>query len=70
MTNKPANLGQGDLAPPTLRFQILEAIRSAQGDACQASINVCALLEDEFGFGEEGYFDDDPALISILLDRT
>lgn len=69
MTNKPANQGQSDLAPGKPRFQVEEAIRSAQGDTCRAAIEVCALLEDEFGLGEEGHFDDDPELISRLLNR-
>ncbi|MBV8248466.1 MAG: hypothetical protein JO200_08435 [Comamonas sp.] len=53
----------------TLRLQIEAAIKAAKGDTRQAAINVCALLEDEFDFGEEGHFDDDQELIEILLDR-
>lgn len=53
----------------TLRLQIQAAIRAANGDTRQAAINVCALLEDEFDFAEEGHFDDDQELIKILLDR-
>ncbi|WP_387492649.1 hypothetical protein [Photorhabdus sp. RM96S] len=63
------NLVQGELQAPTLRQQIETVIRAVKGDTRQASINVCTLLEDEFGFGEKGYFDDDPELINILLDR-
>ncbi|EES4593934.1 hypothetical protein [Klebsiella pneumoniae] len=54
---------------PTVRQLIEDAITAAKGDVRQASVNVCAILEDKFGFGEEGHFDDDQELIDILIDR-
>jgi hypothetical protein len=59
-----------ELQVPTLRRMIEEAIKAAEGDERQASINVCTILQDEYDFGEEGYFDDDPELISVLTNRN
>lgn len=54
----------------TLRRIIEDAIKAAEGDERQASINVCAILQDEYDFGEEGYFDNDPELITVLTTRN
>lgn len=67
--NAPKDMIQDEPLAPTLRRQIEAAIRAAKGDVGKAAINVCALLEDVFDFGEEGHFDDDAELIEILLDR-
>lgn len=69
MSNTVKRQLQCELQPRTLRTRIEEAIRAAIGDTRQASTNVCTILEDEFGFAEDGHFDDDPELINMLLDR-
>ena len=60
----------------TLRTKIEAAIASANGDATQAGINVCLLLEDTLSLSGNGWFDDDAPLQAIfeqqyqaLLDR-
>ncbi|MDP5168540.1 hypothetical protein [Pseudomonas syringae] len=56
----------------TLRKQIRDLIVQWEDEpngAGHAAVNICALLNDNFDFGEEGHFEDDPELIDILVNR-
>lgn len=49
-----------------LRHKIAEVIKEAGGDADQAAIGVCRLLEDEIGLAGNGWFDNDEEILEIL----
>jgi len=50
----------------TLRLQITEAIKTANGNPENTSIAVCLLLEDEIGLAGNGWFDNDPEMQRLL----
>lgn len=50
----------------TLRNKIAEVIKAADGDADQAAIEVCRLLEDEIGLAGNGWFDNDEEMLELL----
>lgn len=54
----------------TLREKIRDVIvqwDDVPNGAAHAAVNICALLNDNYDFGEKGYFKDDPDLIDILV---
>lgn len=50
----------------TLRQQIAEAIKAANGNPDQAAIAICRLLEDEIGLDGNGWFDNDEEMRELL----
>jgi hypothetical protein len=50
----------------TLRQKIAAAVKAANGDADQAAIAICQLLENEIGLSGNGWFDDDEELLEKL----
>lgn len=50
----------------TLRHKISEVIKDADGDADQAAIGVCRLLEVEIGLAGNGWFDNDEEMLELL----
>ncbi|MGK3116030.1 hypothetical protein [Candidatus Pantoea formicae] len=50
----------------TLRNKIADAIKDTGGDADQAAIKICRLLEDEIGLAGNGWFDNDEEMLELL----
>jgi|GEM_PF-3230423 hypothetical protein len=50
----------------TLRQEIVDAVKSASGDAEQAAIAICRLLEDRLGLEGNGWLDDDEEMRELL----
>ncbi len=50
----------------TLRKKIAQAITHANGNADQAAIAICRILEDDIGLAGNGWFDDDPEMYTLL----
>ncbi len=54
----------------TLREQIAKAVKAANGNADQAAIAICRLLEDEIGLEGNGWFDNDKEMLALLSEQS
>ncbi len=60
--------GEGQAEPAhLLRKQIEGVIREYQADPAKAALAVCVILDGNLGLAEDGYFDDDEAVMNALL---
>ncbi|EPJ7982427.1 hypothetical protein L4Z68_001434 [Pseudomonas aeruginosa] len=50
-----------------LRKQIERVIREYGADPAKAALAVCVILEGNLGLAENGYFDDDEAVLNAIL---
>lgn len=63
-----AERGVGQVEPAhLLRKQIEGVIREYQADPAQAALAVCVILDGNLGLAEDGYFDDDETVMSLLM---
>lgn len=65
-----AERGIGQIEPAhLLRKQIERVIREYGTDPAQAALAVCIILDGNLGLAENGYFDDDEAVLSALTEE-
>ncbi|ELQ8317595.1 MULTISPECIES: hypothetical protein [Pseudomonadaceae] len=50
-----------------LRKQIERVIREYGADPAEAALAVCVVLDGNLGLAEDGYFDDDEAVLNAIL---
>jgi len=68
LADPAAERGVGQLEPAhLLRKQIERAIRDFNGDPAQAALAVCVILDGNLGLVEDGYFDDDEAVLNAIF---
>ncbi|HBZ8014995.1 TPA: hypothetical protein MM158_005227 [Klebsiella pneumoniae] len=53
----------------TLRQDIAEAFKAANGNPEQAAIAICKLLDDKIDLAGNGWFDDDDEMLGLLSDE-
>ncbi|MBF8164309.1 hypothetical protein IVE04_24395 [Pseudomonas mendocina] len=65
-----AERGIGQIEPAhLLRKQIERVIREYGSDPTQAALAVCIILDGNLGLAENGYFDNDEAVLSALTEE-
>ncbi len=68
LPNPTAERGVGQAEPAhLLRKQIERVIREYGADPAEAALAVCVILDGNLGLAEDGYFDDDEAVLNALL---
>ncbi|MFV0455587.1 MAG: hypothetical protein ACK5NQ_11460 [Pseudomonas sp.] len=69
LADAAAESGVGQLEPAhLLRKQIERVIRDFNGDPAQAALAVCVILDGNLGLVEDGYFDDDEAVLNAIFE--
>jgi len=63
-----AERGVGQVEPAhLLRKQIERVIREYGADPAEAALAVCVVLDGYLGLAEDGFFDDDEAVLNAIL---
>ena len=66
-----AERGVGRVEPAhLLRKQIERVIREYGADPAEAALAVCVVLDGSLGLAEDGYFDDDEAVLTAVLAKN